>query len=74
MVGHYRHIAVDLLNRADCDSKLVALTQITPIFSGAYVERPTCGELVAPNLALLVNSVKPIERVAKNLHRALYPS
>jgi nucleoside-diphosphate-sugar epimerase len=65
--GNYRHIAIDLLDRADCDAKLAALTDVTHIFAAAYVERPTWGELVAPNLALLVNTVEPIERVAKNL-------
>jgi nucleoside-diphosphate-sugar epimerase len=65
--GNYRHIAIDLLDRADCDAKLAALTDVTHIFAAAYVERPTWAELVAPNLALLVNTVEPIERVANNL-------
>ena len=67
LAGDYRHISVDLLDRADSDAKLAALADITHVFSGAYVERPTWGELVAPNLALLVNTVEPIERAAKNL-------
>jgi nucleoside-diphosphate-sugar epimerase len=62
-----RYISVDLLNPADSMNKLADLTEVTHIFYAAYQDRPTCAELVEPNLAMLVNVVKAIERVAPNL-------
>ena len=62
-----RHIAVDLLDRQDCERKLGGLTQVTHVFYAAYQERPTWAELVAPNLAMLVNVVEVIDRVAVRL-------
>jgi nucleoside-diphosphate-sugar epimerase len=62
-----RHIAVDLLDRTDCDEKLGGLTQVTHIFYAAYQDRPTWAELVPPNLAMLVNVVEAVERVASGL-------
>ena len=46
--GNYRHIAIDLLDRADCDAKLTALADVTHVFSAAYVERPIWAELSRP--------------------------
>ena len=37
--GNYRHVAVDLLDPADCRNKLGGLTGITHIFFVAYIER-----------------------------------
>ena len=64
---HYRHISVDLLDAADCTAKLQNLSGVTHILYAAYQERPSWAELVAPNLAMLVNVVKTIEPAAKNL-------
>jgi len=61
------HIAVDLLDANDARTKLSGLTHITHIFYAAYQERPTWAELVAPNLAMLVNVVEAIEPVAPKL-------
>ena len=65
--GKIRHISVDLLDRTDCLNKLTDLTGVTHVFYAAYQERPTFAELVAPNLAMLVNTVTTIEKVAPNL-------
>lgn len=65
--GKIRHISVDLLDPTDCLNKLADLTDVTHIFYAAYQERPTFAELVAPNLAMLVNTVTTIEKVAPNL-------
>lgn len=65
--GHTRHIAVDLLDLADCQAKLGDLTRVTHIFYAAYQDRPTWAELVPPNLAMLVNVVEAVEPVATNL-------
>lgn len=40
---------------------------MTHIFYAAYQDRPTWAELVAPNLAMLVNVVEAVESVATNL-------
>jgi nucleoside-diphosphate-sugar epimerase len=65
--GRVRHVAVDLLDPDDCRSKLGGLTQVTHVFYAAYQDRPTWAELVPPNLAMLVNVVETIERVAPGL-------
>ncbi|KQY22686.1 SDR family oxidoreductase [Rhizobium sp. Root483D2] len=65
--GKIRHISVDLLDPTDCLNKLADLTGVTHIFHAAYQERPTFAALVAPNLAMLVNTVTTIEKVARNL-------
>lgn len=62
-----RYIAVDLLDRDDCFSKLRSLTEVTHIFYAAYQDKPTWAELVPPNLAMLVNVVEAIEPVASRL-------
>lgn len=65
--GRVRHIAVDLLDAADCRSKLGELRQVTHIFYAAYQDRPSWAELVPPNLAMLVNVVEAVEPVAAGL-------
>jgi nucleoside-diphosphate-sugar epimerase len=62
-----RYISVDLLNPADSMNKLADLTEVTHIFYAAYQDRPSWAELVAPNLAMLVNVVEAIETAAPNL-------
>jgi nucleoside-diphosphate-sugar epimerase len=58
---------VDLTDRMDAEAKLSGLTNVTHIFFAAYQERPTPAEEVAPNLAMLRNTVEIIERVASGL-------
>lgn len=60
-------IAVDLLNAEDTVAKLTALIEVTHVFYAAFQDRPSWAEMVAPNLAMLVNVVNAIEPVAKNL-------
>ncbi|TCM96891.1 nucleoside-diphosphate-sugar epimerase [Paenibacillus sp. BK033] len=62
-----RYIAVDLLDEKDTRERLSGLTDVTHIFYAAYQDRPTWAELVAPNLAMLVNAVNAIEPIAPNL-------
>lgn len=66
-IGKVSHIAVDLLDAADAKAKLAHLTNITHIFYAAYQDRPSWAELVAPNLAMLVNVVNAIEPNAPGL-------
>ena len=65
--GRVRHLAVDLLNPADCQAKLRGLAHVTHLFYAAYQDRPTWAELVPPNLAMLVNVVDAVEPVAAGL-------
>ncbi|MFC0447637.1 SDR family oxidoreductase [Rhodococcus jostii] len=62
-----RHIAVDLLDEHDAAEKLSELRDVTHIFYAAYQDRPSWAELVAPNVAMLVNTVNAIEPVAAGL-------
>ncbi|WP_276485834.1 SDR family oxidoreductase [Paraflavitalea pollutisoli] len=62
-----QHVAIDLLDAAASRNALVHLNNVTHIFYSAYQDRPTWAELVAPNLAMLVNVVEAIEPIAPNL-------
>ncbi len=62
-----RYIAVDLLDLDSCMDKLSSLTNVTHIFYAAYQDRSSWAELVAPNMAMLVNVLSAIEPVAKGL-------
>ncbi|WP_223833497.1 SDR family oxidoreductase [Pedobacter riviphilus] len=62
-----RYISVDLLDLQDSKKQLSSLTSITHIFYAAYQDKSTWAELVAPNLAMLVNVVNTIESIAKDL-------
>ncbi len=62
-----RHIAVDLLDERDAADKLGELRDVTHIFYAAYQDRPSWAELVAPNVAMLVNTVNALEPVAGDL-------
>ncbi len=61
------YVAVDLLDPADVERALSSLTGITHIFYAAYQARPSLAEEVAPNLAILRNTVEAIARVAPEL-------
>lgn len=64
--GTYRHVAVDLLDPADCKSKLGAL-QISHLFFTAYIERSDPLELVSANTAMFVNLVDVTEAASPGL-------
>jgi len=65
--GKLRYIAVDLLDPQTCEDKLSSLTETTHIFYAAFQDRPTWAELVPPNLAMLVNVVNAVEKIAPDL-------
>lgn len=67
----FRHVPADLLDRDDCVKRLGALAEVTHIFHCAYVERPMLAEMVAPNLAMLANTVETVEPVASGLQHVL---
>jgi len=62
-----RHIAVDLLDEQDAAAKLSPLSEVTHVFYAAYQDRPSWAELVAPNLAMLTNTISAIEPAAEGL-------
>ncbi|WP_345954299.1 SDR family oxidoreductase [Mucilaginibacter sp. PAMB04168] len=62
-----KYHSVDLLNREECQEKLIGLKEITHIFYAAFQDRPTWAELVQPNLAMLTNVVDAVEPIAENL-------
>lgn len=65
--GRIRHIAVDLLDRADTADKLQGLGEVTHIFYAAYIDAPTWSELVPPNLSMLKNLVEVVAPLASGL-------
>lgn len=66
--GDYRHIAVDLMDAADCAAKLGAgARDVTHVFHLAYVDRPDWDALIAPNLTMLQNLVDAVEPAAAGL-------
>ena len=65
--GNYRHLSVDLLDPAYAKKKLGGLSEVTHIFYAAYIEKPSWSDMVAPNLAMLVNLIDAIEPAALNL-------
>ena len=65
--GKLKYVAIDLLDPGQCKDKLSGLKEVTHIFYAAFQDRPTWAELVAPNLAMLVNVTEAIEQVASNL-------
>src|SRR5467141_5359263 len=59
--GDYRHIAVDLLDSADCRTKLGPLTNISHLFYLAITERSDPGETTSANANMFFNLVKTVE-------------
>src|SRR6202166_1766600 len=59
--GNYRHIAVDLLDPADCRTKLGSLTGISHLFYLAITERADPSETVSANANMFFNLVKTVE-------------
>ncbi len=65
--GDYQHISVDLLEPTSCQENLGKPLGITHVFFAAYAEKSTWTEMVAPNLAMLVNLMEAIEPVSPDL-------
>jgi nucleoside-diphosphate-sugar epimerase len=62
-----RHVSVDLLDARDTRSKLADLEEVTHVFYAAYQDRPDFAALVEPNQRMLVNTLRAIEPVARDL-------
>lgn len=65
--GTVRHVAVDLLDAVATATVLGTLPEVTHVFYAAFQDRPTWSELVAPNVAMLVNTVEAVAAAAPGL-------
>ena len=59
--GDYRHIAVDLLDLADCQAKLGPLPNISHLFYLAITERADPGKTQSANANMFFNLVKTVD-------------
>jgi nucleoside-diphosphate-sugar epimerase len=60
-------VAVDLLDRADCEAKLSQMNDATDIVYAAHQPRATRAEPASPNLAMLRNAVEVLARSSPGL-------
>ena len=67
LAGDFRHIAVDLLDPADCRAQLGVLHGVTHVFHCAFVQVADTGEHIARNTAMFTNLVSAIETAAPSL-------
>ena len=65
--GTIRHVAVDLLDAEATATAVGMLPEVTHVFYAAFQDRPTWSELVAPNVAMLVNTVEAVTATAPGL-------
>ena len=65
--GQVRHVAVDLLDADATMTVLGGLPEVTHIFYAAFQDRPSWAEMVAPNLAMLTNTVEAVAAAATDL-------
>src|ERR1700682_4669741 len=71
--GNYRHIAVDLLDAADCQAKLGPLKNISHLFYLAITERSDPGATVSANANMFFNLVKTVAAASGALEH-VHPS
>src|SRR3984893_18426694 len=65
--GDYRHIAVDLLDAADCRTKLGPLTNISHLFYFAITARPDPGGTVSGDGNLVFNLRRTVDAACPGL-------
>jgi nucleoside-diphosphate-sugar epimerase len=66
-----RYVAIDLLNRSDVDACLSQLGEVTHIFYAALQMVGNFFEEIAPNLAMLRNTVEAVERSSAELSKVV---
>jgi len=64
-------ISVDLLNRAEVESKLKGLDDVTHLFYAALQPAATFAAEVASNLAMLINTVETVAQASKRLRKVV---
>src|SRR5690348_5186563 len=57
-----KFISVDLLNRSEVEARLSGIGDVTHVFFAALQPAANFFEEVAPNLAMLTNTVEAVER------------
>lgn len=62
-----RHVAVDLLDSDATADVLGRLPEVTHVFFAAFQDRVSWAELVAPNVAMLLNTVEAVAAAAPGL-------
>jgi nucleoside-diphosphate-sugar epimerase len=67
VIGNYTHIAVDLMDGAQCRAKLEKLSDVTHVFFAALAANRELAQAAVDNLVLLRNLVETIEPIAPNL-------
>jgi len=65
--GDYVHLAIDLLDAADCAKQAYQLSAVTHVFHAAYVERPDPAAWVHDNTAMLSHLIEAIDPIALGL-------
>jgi nucleoside-diphosphate-sugar epimerase len=66
-----KFIAVDLLNRSEVETRLNGIGDITHLFYAALQPAANFFEEVAPNLAMLTNTVETVERFSGTLRKVV---
>jgi len=66
-----RYVALDLLNRSAVDAYMSELGEVTHIFYGALQMVGNFFEEIAPNLAMLQNTVEAVERSSSGLRKVV---
>lgn len=64
-------ISLDLLKRAEVESKLKGLDDVTHLFYAALQPAATFAAEVAPNLAMLANTVETVARTSRRLRKVV---
>jgi len=65
--GDYVHLAIDLLDAADCAKQAHQLSAVTHVFHAAYVERSDPAAWVHDNTAMLSHLIEAIDPAASGL-------
>ena len=66
-----KYVAVDLLNRSEVESRLSGIGEVTHVFYAALQPAANFFDEVAPNLAMLVNTVETVERFSGRLRKVV---
>jgi nucleoside-diphosphate-sugar epimerase len=64
-------ISVDLCDRRQAEDRLSGISDVTHIFYTALQPAPNFFDEIAPNLAMLVNTVETVERFSKKLRKVI---
>jgi nucleoside-diphosphate-sugar epimerase len=66
-----KFVAVDLLDRSEVESRLNGIGDVTHVFFAALRPAANFFEEVAPNLAMLVNTIETVERSSRTFRKVV---